>query len=1174
MSKTAKIGTIKRQPGQSARAAVASTVFSAGFLMSCIALCFLMLVRLTAVAQTTQKQDIWKQAGVDDNLRQAFERTVYALKDSGNGLWRGSNDAQNLSIEFDSQGARLKHPLGSVGFHLAGYGYGKALQTPTAPKLSIDGARLEYGRGNLTEWYVNGRQGLEQGFTLQHKPSGTTNGKPLTIALGVTGDLALSQQDGAILLKSGKSVVLRYAGLTAVDARGRKIPARMEARNGQIRITVEDQYAQYPLTVDPTWSQQAELTASDPGNLNAFGGSVSVSGTTAVIGAFEHTVAGGNFQTGAAYVFEQSGSTWTQKAELSASDGATYDQFGASVSVSGTTVVIGAPMHAVGGNSHAGAVYVFVQSGSTWIQQAELTASDGSVDNTFGASVSVSGTTAVIGALGHTFGSNNYAGAAYVFEQSGSTWTQQAELTASDGAAGDNFGTSVSVSGTTAVIGAPSHAVGANSNAGAAYVFEQSGSTWTQQAELTAGDGASGDNFANSVSVSGTTAVIGAPNHTVGSNVTAGAAYVFEQSGSTWIQQAKLTASDGAGGDNFGNSVSVSGTTAVIGAHNHTVGSNYGAGAAYLFEQSGSTWIQQAELTAKDGTEYVWFGTSVSVSGSMVLIGASGHDAAYVFAGPTATHFSFSSTLPILTAGVASSQGITVSALNAEDGIATDYNGTANLTSTDSNNQPASISPTTLTFTNGVATLSNLTLTAGGADNTVTATDPVYTYITGTSGDITVTKTTPPMTVTPSSTSITTVQSLTVTVAVSGTPTPTGSLTLSGGGYTSTAATLTSGSATFHLAAGSLAKGSDTLTASYAPDAASSATYNAATGSATINVTGTTAQTITFPAITGTQYALSNLALTATASSGLAVSYTSTTPAVCSVSGSTASLLIAGTCVLHAAQAGNSIYAAAPTVAQSFAVHLVAQKMTFPAITQTPFALTKITLVATATSGLPVTITSITPTVCTVSGFTASLLVPGTCVLHAAQAGNSDYSPAPTLAQDFTVVKAQQSITFPAITGTQYALSKVTLTATASSGLAVTYTSTTPTVCTVSGSTASLLAPGTCVLHANQAGNTLYAAASMVAQSFSVHLIAQTITFPAITGTQYAGSQLTLTATATSGLAVAYTSTTTTVCTVSGSTASLLTAGTCVLHAAQAGNSDYAAAPALAQSFAVKAAVN
>jgi hypothetical protein len=331
-------------------------------------------------------------------------------------------------------------------------------------------------------------------------------------------------------------------------------------------------------------------------------------------------------------------------------------------------------------------------------------------------------------------------------------------------------------------------------------------------------------------------------------------------------------------------------------------------------------------------------------------------------------------------------------------------------------------------------------------------------------------------------------------------------------------------------------------------------------------------QTMTFPAISGTQYALSQLTLSATASSGLAVSFSSTTPTVCTVSGSTVSLLIAGTCVLHAAQAGNSVYAVAPAVTQSFAVHLIAQTMTFPAITQTPFALAQITLVATATSGLPVTITSTTPTVCTVSGFTASLLVPGTCVLHAAQAGNSDYSPAPALAQDFTVVKAQQDITFPAITGTQHALSSVTLTATASSGLAVSYTSTTPAVCTVSGSTAQLLIAGTCVVHATQAGNSVYDAASMVAQSFAVHLISQTITFPAITGTQSAGTQLTLTATATSGLPVTYTSTTTAVCTVSGSTASLLTAGTCILHAAQTGNSDYAAAPTLAQSFAVKAA--
>jgi hypothetical protein len=341
---------------------------------------------------------------------------------------------------------------------------------------------------------------------------------------------------------------------------------------------------------------------------------------------------------------------------------------------------------------------------------------------------------------------------------------------------------------------------------------------------------------------------------------------------------------------------------------------------------------------------------------------------------------------------------------------------------------------------------------------------------------------------------------------------------------------------------------------------------------ATITLNGASSQTITFPAITGTQYALTQLTLSATATSGLPVSFSSVTPTVCSVSGTTLSLLTKGTCVLHASQAGNSNYTAAPTVAQSFAVHPVSQAITFPAITGTRYALSKLTLSATATSGLPVSFSSTTPTVCSVSGSTLSLLIEGTCVLHAAQAGNDVYSAAPTVAQDFAVHLASQTITFPAITGTRYALSQVTLSATASSGLAVSYTSTTPTVCSVSGSTFSLLIEGTCVLHAAQAGNDVYSAAPTVAQSFAVHLIPQTITFPAITGTQYAATQLTLTATATSGLPVSYTSTTTTVCTVSGSSASLLAKGTCVLHAAQAGNSDYAAAPTLAQSFAVKAA--
>jgi hypothetical protein len=328
-------------------------------------------------------------------------------------------------------------------------------------------------------------------------------------------------------------------------------------------------------------------------------------------------------------------------------------------------------------------------------------------------------------------------------------------------------------------------------------------------------------------------------------------------------------------------------------------------------------------------------------------------------------------------------------------------------------------------------------------------------------------------------------------------------------------------------------------------------------------------QTITFPTITATQYAATALPLSAAASSGLSVSLVSTTPTVCTLSGTTASLLMEGTCIIQATQTGNATYAAAPMVQQNIVVHLAAQTITFPAPTATQYALTEVTLTATASSGLPITYSSISPSICTVSGSTASLLAPGICYIHAAQAGNTVYSVAPLVTQSFLVHDALQTITFPAITGTQYVLSSVPLSATASSGLTVAFASATTSVCTVSGATASLIATGTCVIHATQAGSSLYASAALVAQSFVVHVNAQAITWPAITATQYAASTLPLTATASSGLTVAFASTTPAVCTVAGTTASLLTSGTCILQATQAGNADYSAAPQVQQNVVV-----
>src|ERR1700733_6835379 len=276
-----------------------------------------------------------------------------------------------------------------------------------------------------------------------------------------------------------------------------------------------------------------------------------------------------------------------QQQELTASDGATGDYFGSSVAISGDTAIIGAPhggsLGSVSGTG-PGAAYVFVRNGSgTWTQVQELTASDGAVGDEFGAAVAMSGTTAMIAGHG-----KNGLGAVYVFVRNSSgTWTQVQELTASDGVAGDNFGKSVSVSGNTAVIGDPFK----NSYQGAVYVFARDPSgTWTQVQELTASDGAAGssdtgDVFGWSVSVSGSTAVVGAwqkDNHQ-------GAAYVFVgDSSGTWIQQQKLTAADGTWGDSFGTSVSISAATAVIGAP----GGNLGEGVAYVFVRHGTSWAE------------------------------------------------------------------------------------------------------------------------------------------------------------------------------------------------------------------------------------------------------------------------------------------------------------------------------------------------------------------------------------------------------------------------------------------------------------------------------------------------------------------------------------------------------------------------------------------------------
>jgi hypothetical protein len=306
-------------------------------------------------------------------------------------------------------------------------------------------------------------------------------------------------------------------------------------------------------------SQQAKLTASDAQAGDSFGTAIAISGATAVVGAPGDDDAGLN--SGAAYVFVRTGTVWSQQAKLTASDEAAFDSFAWAVAISGETIAVGAPGDDDAGGS-SGSAYVFARTGTVWSQQQKLTASDAAGGDVFGYAVAISGETIVAGSSGDDDGGAS-SGAAYVFARTGTVWGQQQKLTASDAAGGDEFGAAVGISGETIVVGARLDD-DAGGDSGAAYVFARAGTVWTQQAKLTASDAAAGDQFGRSVGISGETVVVGA-QWDDDAGAISGSAYVFVRAGTLWSQQQKLTASDAAIGDQFGWSVGISGETIVVG---------------------------------------------------------------------------------------------------------------------------------------------------------------------------------------------------------------------------------------------------------------------------------------------------------------------------------------------------------------------------------------------------------------------------------------------------------------------------------------------------------------------------------------------------------------------------------------------------------------------------------
>jgi trimeric autotransporter adhesin len=528
---------------------------------------------------------------------------------------RAVNAAHHLMTTFAPDGIAFTGERGARwSLRLAAVG-ADAVSPTLAPIIA--GTRVEYRRGDLTEWYLNGPLGVEQGFTLAAPPR---MGDALALTLAVRGGTTpqIDGSDVALTMPDGE--VFQYGHLRVTDATGRQLPAHMSINHGAIAITTNLTGAAYPVTVDPL-VQQKILTASDGADGDYFGFSVATSsdGTRVIVGAF-NTQIGASQAQGEAYVY--SGTNYGTEKKLAASDGAAFDYFGQSVAMSadGTKVIVGASGK-YGMNPH-GAAYIY--SGTNYGTEKKVLASDGAFGDSFGRTVAMSsdGTRVIVGAFNTQIGASQAQGEAYVY--SGTNYGTEKKLAASDGAERDEFGYAVAISGdgTRVIVGAIAAAVGGNPEQGAVYVY--SGANYATEKRLSDSDGLIGDSFGTSVAMSsdGTRVIVGANLKIVGMNDSQGAAYVY--SGVNYATEKKLLASDGAANDYFGSSVAMSGdgTKVIVGAFLKQVGANTQQGEGYVY--SGANYATEQRLTASDGAANDNFGFSVTMSGdgTRVAVGA------------------------------------------------------------------------------------------------------------------------------------------------------------------------------------------------------------------------------------------------------------------------------------------------------------------------------------------------------------------------------------------------------------------------------------------------------------------------------------------------------------------------------------------------------------------------
>jgi hypothetical protein len=597
--------------------------------------CSCLLLALLSSASPVTENPVSHLRDLPDEAQSPISATLgrdfpaYRVRPVGD-TFEAANPAQKLSARFTAQRVEVREGNAAWTIAVRAYGYGRTLRPVSSTVPIADGNKIVYRRGSLTEWYVNGPAGLEQGFTVTHSPVHATC-QPLTIAMTLSGDIAAtldSSKTRLSLSDSQRVAELQYTSLTARDANGKEIKAWMELRGSELLLKAADQNARYPIVIDPT-IKQAKLLASDGGEGDSFGYSVAISGNTLVVGS-PFAKVGSNFDQGAAYVFVKPATGgWanaTETAKLVSSDGLGSDHFGSSVAINGDQIAVGAPNR----SNTAGVVgeaywYLKPIGGWTGTMTERVNLGTGhSANAQFGTSVGVQNYVVIVGAPGDN--------AAYLMFCAFGQPTCSIDATfygADQGPGNNRFGTAVAISGKSFVVTDPYFSGSQAQFQGAAYVYTQTQSGFFSQATLTASDGALISELGISVAISGNTVAVGAPYSAVGNQPTQGAIYVYAKPSTGWVdatETGKLTASDGVSQDQLGMSVSVSGSVIVGGAPRHLVGSNSRQGAGYVYIKSGS-WHDQTEnleITPSDGAAFDNFGQSVGISGTTAVGGSIG----------------------------------------------------------------------------------------------------------------------------------------------------------------------------------------------------------------------------------------------------------------------------------------------------------------------------------------------------------------------------------------------------------------------------------------------------------------------------------------------------------------------------------------------------------------------